>query len=119
MFDNLRKHIGNIGHHVKHHVHKAKQHFSTIADFGQKAWDTIGGIIKKGNEAVGKFASTANNYKGIHPMIDDGINFLNQVSGYGSQAQQLYDNVNEKKDTIQQSVKEIINKNIGNNRSTM
>jgi hypothetical protein len=91
---------------LSHHLHKAKQHVKTIADFGQKAWSTIGKVVKHGSDALGKASSFANGFKGLHPIVDDGIAFLNSASGAGNKANDLYNQANETKDRLQKAYKD-------------
>ena len=87
--------------HINHLLHRAKQHVKTIADFGQKSWDTVGKVVKHGATIIGKFSDGANQFKGIHPIIDDGINFLQNAKEAGNQANEMYNQANDKKNRIE------------------
>ena len=103
MFGKLMGHLATLG---GHHLHKAKQHFKTVADFGQRAWDTVGQVVKKPAHAVNGANAEASNFKGMHPMIDDGIGFLNRVTSGVNQVFDLYSKTDEKKNSIEQSFKD-------------
>ncbi len=92
--------------HVSHHLHKAKQHFKTVADFGQRAWDTIGHVVKKTTHAVNGANAEASNFRGLHPLIDDGINFLNSFTGGVNKVYDMFSKVDEKKNMIETKFKD-------------
>ena len=94
------------GSHINHLLHRAKQHVKTIVDFGQKSWDTVGKVVKHGTDILGKVSDTANNFKGLHPIIDDGINFLLNAKESGNIANDMYNQANEKKNKIETMFKE-------------
>ena len=98
--------FGKLMGHMSHHLHKAKQHFKTVSDFGQRAWDTVGHVVKKTTQVVNGANAEASNFRGMHPMIDDGIGFLNRFTGGVNQVFDMCSKADEKKNTIEQSFKE-------------
>jgi hypothetical protein len=93
-------------HHIHNAIHKGKEHVKHLSDFGQKAWDTIGKVVKKTTHAVNSANAEASNFTGMHPMIDDGIGFLNRLTGGVNQVFDWYTKTDEKKNTIEQSFKD-------------
>ncbi len=116
IFQNFLRFIYNMFGNLHHHLHKAKQHFKTVTDFGQRAWDTIGHVVKKSTHAINGVNAEASNWTGMHPMIDDGIGFLNRITSGANQVFDWYTKTDEKKNSIEQKFKDT--KAGGNNNVT-
>lgn len=97
---------GKLSHHLHNAIKKGKEHVKHISDFGQRAWDTIGRVVKKTTHAVNSVNAEASNFTGMHPMVDGGIEFLNQVTSGVNHIFDWYTKTDEKKNTIEQSFKD-------------
>ena len=97
-------------HKIRTHIHnaiqKGKEHVKHLSDFGQKAWSTVGNIVKETAHGVNNVNAYASNFQGMHPVIDSGIGFLNQFTSGVNKAFDWYMNADEKKNTIEQSFKD-------------